>query len=588
MAYNGMPQIPSASQRSLSITASAYRSFATPAITVPFPSAYGGQTQLPFLFTGTATFAATRIPTTLGGVAATAGVHSINSEASAAGYRTHNYGNNGGGSGWPTWATAVIAACGGAALVILVLGLWCWRLRRKQRARTRARAYAAGGGAAAATAGAAEGKKRRKGGPKNGAALTEKSGDGAPRKDRRSRLAQEGALAAVPHSPSKSRSHSRQSGHDSNSSYPPHPPSVSPSRSRARDLAALGNNRPSSASPSPYRQSQLPSPVGGGGYNPELPASGYASPTHAGAYPAFAVPREQRNHQRDFSGSSASGLLPPAAGFAYAEGPGEVAGYQTPPPRRPNTNWDDSPGSMATGSPARLLASSHGRGGGDAPESPRSSFTVSTRGTGGAPYRWDNDQDLSAHMPDADAVSAALGRAMLGPSASIGAGGGGAYAPVGVAVGAPEDAQRWASEEDYHGGEPDGYRERGYDYRSAGAGPGGEGDYDRSTTPSYPPPASSSSHYSASRAPSRQTVTRGGRESAFLAAANQPLPSSHGGHGQGYGRSTTPFGDPPEEHGGGAGGGGGRGMSRASTYRTADEDGGSDDEDEVPSRSYAH
>ncbi|GAA5908841.1 hypothetical protein JCM6882_005465 [Rhodosporidiobolus microsporus] len=577
MAYNGMPQIPSVSQRSLSITVSQFSSFATPAITVPFPSAYGGQTQIPFAWTDTATWAATRVPTTLGGVAATAGVHSIYSEASAAGYRTHDYGNNGGGGGgWPTWATAVIAACGGAAVVILIAGLFCWRWRRKQRARRNAQAYAAGG--AAAVNG---GKKRRKG-QKNGGAFTEKNGDaGGGSRERRSRAAPDAAFAAVPTtSPTKSRSRSRQTGRDSPASYPPVPPGVSPSRSRARDLAALGISRPSSASPSPYSRSRHSD-------QPSSP-SGYASP----AYPAFAVPREERNHHRDFSGSSANELLPPAAGFAYAEGSGR-SGYDTPPHRAPNTNWEDSPG--ATGSPARLLSSSHGRNGGHGggtgglyPESPRSSFTVSTRGTGGAPYRWDQDPDLSNHMPDADDVSAALGRAMLGPPVVADADG---FEPVGVAVGSPNDAQRWARSEDYHSGEgTDGYGARQYGYGGGGGGQQAQlGEpFDRSTTPSYPPPASSSSQYSASRAPSRQTA-RGGAP-GYLAPAPALSSHSHGGgsrsHSPANARSTTPYGEPPPLDTRRTGGG----VSRASTYRTADEQAGDMSEEsaeEMPSRSYA-
>ncbi|GAA5820408.1 hypothetical protein JCM11251_005613 [Rhodosporidiobolus azoricus] len=578
MAYNGMPQLPSVSQRSLAITVSQFSSFATPAITVPFPSAYGGQTQIPFAWTGTATWAATRVPTTLGGVAATAGVHSIYSEASAAGYRTHDYGNQGGGGGWPTWATAVIAACGGAAVVILIAGLFCWRWRRKQRARKDAQAYAVGGAAAV------KGGKKRRSQKDGGGGFIEKSGSGAggPR-DRRSRVP-EAAFAAVPTtSPTKSRSRSRQGGRDSPASYPPLAPGISPSRSRARDAAALGINRPSSASPSPYRQSP---------YDQQT-SSGYDSPV----YPAFAIPRGERNHHRDFSGSSANELLPPAAGFAYVEGSGRN-GYETPPPRVPNTNWEDSPG--ATGSPARLLASPHGRhergaGGGRMDglntESPRSSFTVSTRGTGGAPYRWDQDPDLSNHMPDPDEVGAALGRAMMVPADGDG------FEPVGVAVGSPDDTRRWVGSDDHHSGERmEGYRERSYG--SGGAGMGGlqptrlEEPYNRSTTPSYPPPASSPSNYSASRAPSRQT---GGGAQPGAGMPSYLAPSAHSksrSNSPAYGepRSTTPQ-EPPSSMshdesrrtrlGGGE-------VSRASTYMTAEDGNGTDDSaEERPSRSYA-
>ncbi|GAA5864599.1 hypothetical protein JCM8547_005594 [Rhodosporidiobolus lusitaniae] len=612
MAYNDMPQIPNAPQQVLAITATQFSSFATPAITVPFPSAYGGQTQLPYsAWSGTATYAATRVPTTLGGIAATAGVHSINEAASAAGYRTHDYGNQGGGGGggWPTWATAVIASVGGAALVVVVAGLWCWRWRRKQRARSRAKGYAVGGGG--------KGGKKGKGGLTahrgGGADLAEKRYTDSPERNNRPRSAFGGAatvpgLAVV--SPTKSRSRSRQSGYDSPAgSYPPQPTSShhssSPSRSRARDLAALGINRPSSTTPSRHFQQPSPSACHPPQHYPHPQHTSYDSPSaglpDSPVYPSFAVPRSvrQTQHERNLSDASSVGELlpPPAPGFSYVEGPGR-RGYETPPPSRPNTNWDESP--AGGGSPARLLAFGPspggasdgtpvraGAGAGGYPESPRS---VSTRGTGGAPYRWDGDEVEHDPMPDAGAVSAALGRAMMGSSSSSHHHGEeDGYAPVGLAVGAPEDARRWASEEDYRhfstgggggGGLAPGYREK-----------------ERSTTPSYPPPLSagheapasdiSHSQYTASRAPSRTTVRGGGpggREAAFLAAAGQPVPSlsahSHAhdyaaGVGRGGARSTTPYGEPPPDS---ARTGGTGGMSRTSTYRTAEE--GEEDEED--------
>lgn len=586
MAYNGMPTIPSVSQATLSITASAYSSFATPAITVPFPSVYGGQIQLAYTFTSTATFASTRIPTTIGGAAATAGVHSINEAASAAGYRTHDYGAGSGGSSWPVWATAVIASVGGAAIILLIAGLWCWRVRRKQKARKRAAAgYTVGG------AGGKMSRKEKKAAKKGlahdggGAYREEKfadvNGGGGGRSSRAMRDAAALGVGAGLAAPAirgggrgggarESRSRSRQSDYVSSggSSYPPPAsslaPSASPSRSRARDLAALGINRPTSTTPS----ASLLDP---------------SSPV----YPAFALPKNARHsahHERNFSGGSEHSLLPaPAPGFAYVEGPRHGdAGFSTPPRAavgRPNTNWDDSPSGLD--SPARLLTYGDGTPtmGGNAalaPESPRSSMTVSTRGTGGGAYRWDAGEGEHP-MPDPGEVNAALGRAMLQHDE-----------PVGVAVGAPEDAARWSQSGHSH-----------QDYRySTGAVGGGSGyqdrDYqyvERSTTPSYAPnhhlPAhlynnndhdatsSSNSHsqYTASRAPSR---------AATIVQQHPPMPGQGQGPsqsrerasaylhpGDGGGRSTTPVDDEDEGRGG---------MSRSSTYRTAEEV--SDNEDE--------
>ncbi|GAA6051023.1 hypothetical protein JCM3770_005460 [Rhodotorula araucariae] len=560
MAFNGMSSVPSVSQRSLSITATQFSSFATPAITVPFPSVYAGQTQIPFAFSGTATWAATRIPTTIGGVAATAGVHSINSQASAGGYRTHSYGNTGGGGGWPTWATAVIASCGGAALILLVLGLYCWRLRRKQKARKRAAAvYALGN----------EGQKRRRV-TKQGAAYTEKM---VPVRDsqRRSRAgpAPGGRSRSGRTSTSPSQSRKRGAQYD----YPPAVQTNYPDSSshvRSRDLAALGISRPTSAAASTRR-----------GREQELASHPNAYPTDAPAYPQFAVRRERRS--LDFSSSSQNGVLPPVAGIAYQEGDSRRSGYTTPPPCAPNTAWGgyDSPGQHD--SPARLLAHVDGYGPGEQ-DTPRSSLTMSTPGTGGAAYRWDRDQDLSAHMPDADAVSAALGRAMLGPS--------NAAHPGVAAYGPPADA-RWAN---------------GSDSPSRYSHAGGHGqDLGRSTTPTYPPPASTSA---TSRAPSRQAQLDSGRASTYV--------PSHDGHHvgavPGQQRSATPVGPPvpspsragagvhgaPVPHRGGgrahhgrtdsaasASASGARNYSRASTYETAAESESEEGGYDTPSRGYA-
>ncbi|TNY24662.1 hypothetical protein DMC30DRAFT_1487 [Rhodotorula diobovata] len=577
MAFNGMSSVPSVSQRTLAVTATQFSSFATPAITVPFPSVYGGQSQIPFTFTGTATWAATRVPTTLGGAAATAGVHSINSQASAAGYRTHDYGNSGSGGGWPTWATAVIAACGGAAIILLVLGLWCWRHRRKQKA-ARKRAAAAGYGQD-------EGKRRRKM-SKHGAAYTEEptAMQNNPRRNRAAAAAAVGAAGAGAAgrsrsnqaSASRSQSRTRRAGtlHD----YPVAPGLAggvpdSPSRNqiRSRDLAALGISRPSSASPSIRRQ-----------YEQDPATHPNAYPVDGLAYPAFAVPRERRS--RDFSNGSQNGLLAPVGPFAYQEGDtrgsgGGGAGYRTPPRRSPNTAWGefDSPGQ--NGSPARLLGSAEKGAYGYADDTPRSSMTMSTRGTGGGAYRWDRDPDLDEHMPDAAAVSAALGRAMMGESSIDGHDAG-----VGMTYGGPDDGSHWANDSRSLSTHGYGAHARAPELR-------------RSTTPTYAPPETTTTTTTAatSRAPSRQRDVDSARTSTY-------------GHHHRLQRSTTPDGPPigalhapivfdgrTDAHGHGRSGIGesagysreGRNVhSRASTYATA-EDAEGQDEYGAPKGAYA-
>ncbi|GAA5921854.1 hypothetical protein JCM3775_001857 [Rhodotorula graminis] len=585
MAFNGMSSLPAVSQRSLSITATQFSSFATPAITVPFPSVYGGQSQIPFTFSNTASWAATRVPTTLGGAAATAGIHSINSQASEAGYRTHDYGNGGGGgSSWPTWATAVIASGGGVALILIVVGLCCWRHRRKQKAaRKRAAAFAAGGSGY----GVGDGKKRRKMTKHGGGVYTEKQPVAGRNDPRRARSAAAAAAAlggagagAASGAGGRSKSRGRRAGNPYD--YPPAltpvgagstPDSPSQSQIRSRDLAALGIARPVSASPSTRRQREY-----------DLATHPNAYPSDSTAFPQFAVPRERRS--REFSGESDGGLLPPAAGFAYQEGDTRQAGYETPPRRSPNTRWgeyDDSPGQH--GSPARLLTS-----GGDArgqaqgypyqDDTPRSSLTMSTRGTGGGAYRWDQDPHLGEHMPDADEVNAALGRAMMADSASSQGHGGG----MDMAYGEPGDG----------GGH------QAHDLHALSAHRYGAAQHAselrRSTTPTYPPPIPSTA--STSRAASRQRDVDSARTSTYAA--------SHEGrrHLQ---RSTTP--DYAPAGGLGAplalGGGGkaahersssgesagastreGRNYSRASTYATAEDDPG-EDEHGAPRGAYA-
>ncbi|BGP24914.1 hypothetical protein JCM10295v2_003834 [Rhodotorula toruloides] len=552
MAFNGMSQVPSVTQRPLAVTATQFSSFATPAITVPFPSIYAGQSQIPFQFANTATFAATRVPTTIGGIAATSGVASINAEASSAGYNTSGYGNNGGGGGWPTWATAVIAACGGAAVILVVIGLFCWRWRRKQKARKRAAAVLAVSGG---------GSPRHRKFAKDGG-LTEKpvggvAADAGRTKNRRNDAALTagvGAGAGLAAADGRSRSRRQRGPSPQDGSYPPVPCAEdatsgrnSPSRACARDLAALGINRPASRSPNRQRT------------RPDYPALTQPVPIFA--------PR----HQRDFSGGSTNELLPPAAPFAYQEGDSRRRkGHETPPPRVPNTHWDEgSPGQ--TGSPARLLANVDGY---EHSDTPRSSMTVSTRGTGGAPYRWDQERNLHAQMsPDVYDASAALGRAMMAGEddaslADASSGSSSSRGAVGMALAGPAQEGRWANEDSPQ-------------YPHA-----------RSSSPNYPP--SSNGHQASaatSRAPSRQ-YQHSARRSLFASGAD----------GHGVSRSTTPvdngglasstsmpaLGEPialdharaPSR----AESRRTRNESRASTYETADEAAGRSSGD-YPSRS---
>lgn len=118
----------------LAITASVFQSsWATPAITVPFPSYYGNQIRLSYDWTATPTAGN---PSRLGGSEATSGVASVQAAAQSQVYSGGN--NSGGGDGgfqWPTWATAVIAGVGGAALLAILAGCCIWRKKRKNRNR---------------------------------------------------------------------------------------------------------------------------------------------------------------------------------------------------------------------------------------------------------------------------------------------------------------------------------------------------------------------------------------------------------------------------------------------------------------------
>lgn len=450
MAFNGMPQIPSVSQGRLAITATQFSSFVTPAITVPFPSVYAGQTQIPLTFAATPTYAAGRVPSTFGGQAATAGVHSINAAASAAGYRTHDYGNNGGGSGWPTWATAVIAAAGGIAVVLVVAGLFCWRYRRRQKARRRATVLAASQGGQ----GFRESKRFTRSGPPAGA------GAGA--------LAAGGAAAGLGEKGRRSK--------------------------RPAPVAVLNKNEPPSAYGSTYTDYGKPPGEPGRPYDPRGPPltptrpDGFTHPQQQAHFPPYGgAAAGWGGHRRVDSAGSDSGLLPPAAGFAYMENSPDQAGWVTPPRRAPN-DYGDSPQS-----PAHLLTNDGGGasgGGSQYYDTPRSSMTVSTRGTGGAPYRWDQDADLADHMPNPEEASAALGRAMmLGQSEE--------YVPL-SAGSRPVSPERHNFPSSLQTGPGPAGR---YSNVPLGA-PAAVAAYGRHDQPSYPPPASRSGA-NASRSSSR-------------------------------------------------------------------------------------
>lgn len=130
----------------LTLKATQFYGFATPAITVPFPSAYA-QTQIPFAYKAVPTYAATRVLSTIGGVPATAGISATtNSIAPGA----TNYGQSPTGPGvaagssggqasarLPVWAIGAIAGGGGAVVLALLVGLFCCCTRRSAREKRR-------------------------------------------------------------------------------------------------------------------------------------------------------------------------------------------------------------------------------------------------------------------------------------------------------------------------------------------------------------------------------------------------------------------------------------------------------------------
>ncbi|SCV71851.1 BQ2448_4545 [Microbotryum intermedium] len=139
---NAMGTVPAlASTRALAITQSAFSSFATPQIVVPFPSQYANQVQLAYTFSDVPVY--TRTPNTYGGVEATNGYASMIALATST--ANSGSGSGGGGSGggggegfhWPVWATAVCAGVGGALLLTVILACCCWRKRAARRKRER-------------------------------------------------------------------------------------------------------------------------------------------------------------------------------------------------------------------------------------------------------------------------------------------------------------------------------------------------------------------------------------------------------------------------------------------------------------------
>lgn len=119
------------------LRASAWSSFATPAITVPFPSAYPGQTQIPFIYTAAPRSSKSR--QTIGQAAATGAI--VPASPASTGTVT-----NGGSTGsesinsnsnnkpiLPLWAIIVIAVVGGIAIIAFILGVYCCARSKKKK-----------------------------------------------------------------------------------------------------------------------------------------------------------------------------------------------------------------------------------------------------------------------------------------------------------------------------------------------------------------------------------------------------------------------------------------------------------------------
>lgn len=138
MSIQSIPSL--STTRSLTLTVTQFASFATPAVTVPFPSAYG-QTQIPFVFAAT--------PTAPSGPLRTVGAAAAIPRPAATGAVVPSNNGTGAGAnggmlpprargGLPSWAVPTIAAVGGLAVVFFLVGMYCCckgRKSKKERAR---------------------------------------------------------------------------------------------------------------------------------------------------------------------------------------------------------------------------------------------------------------------------------------------------------------------------------------------------------------------------------------------------------------------------------------------------------------------
>ncbi|KAM0752642.1 hypothetical protein T439DRAFT_378449 [Meredithblackwellia eburnea MCA 4105] len=350
---------PTATYRpSLSITQSQFFSFATPAITVPFPSAYA-QTQLPFVYPSSATFPATRTPTTIGGIPATNGI-SITDSIGGSGT---NYGQsgtaNGAKSGWPTWATAVIAALGGAALLILLVATICFvKLRRRNKAR-RTRGVP-GGGVYTKGVGLNAAEKRRKSAipihPSTSSSSASRSGGARS------------TGGVIEKHPEVKRSQSQFNNNNNNnrsSSTKLHrgsksvvrvsklglsgipPPAVAPSQQQQQQQQHSSRTYP--PQPQPQHLSQPPAA--------HLPVEAGGGPTSRRSYQNLTTPshddRPPSHHSRSLSPSPS-----PIRGGATTTNTSSLSGYETPDEQEDAEGDDLVP-------PNARYATTTGGGGGD-------------------------------------------------------------------------------------------------------------------------------------------------------------------------------------------------------------------------------
>lgn len=138
MSIQSLPSL--ASTLSLSLTATAFASFTTPAISVPFPSAYA-QTQIPFSFINGPTVTGISIASQVqvGGVPATAGISAIPQPTGGITYGQSGDSATSPRGGLPHWAIGTIAAAGGIALLLFILGVYCWSTRKTAKRARRAK-----------------------------------------------------------------------------------------------------------------------------------------------------------------------------------------------------------------------------------------------------------------------------------------------------------------------------------------------------------------------------------------------------------------------------------------------------------------